>query len=139
MQLQKKGHQLLSDIDDACVLLWKSHLENDISAITQSAKLWWESGDTEEHIIKEAHRKAKNSFSKKTKKPVIHSQEELNIEIPFAPGVLFKFNMMSPPQIEIDRVFELARLQLMAFFYFITLATNIRRDKTRTRYGNFVS
>ncbi len=49
-----------------------------------------------------------------------HSQEELNFEVPFGPGATFKFNCVSPPQIDSFRLFELARMQMMAFFYFIT-------------------
>lgn len=105
----------------------KSRLENDISAITLSGKLWFGSGDEEKNIVQEAQRKAKNSISNKTNKPVIQSHEEINFQVPFALGATFKFNMVSPPQIESNRVYELARLQMMAFFYFITFNKETRR------------
>lgn len=98
----------------------KSHLENDISAITLAGRIWFDSNGSEENARHEALRKSNKSISKKTGKPVIHSQEELNFEVPFAPGVTFKFTMVSPPQIDSDRLFCLARMQMMAFFYFIT-------------------
>lgn len=98
----------------------KSYLENDISAITLAGRLWFGAGDGETSIHAEAQRKAKNSFSRKTGKPVIQSQENLGVQFQFGPGATFGVNMVSPPQLDTDRVFELARLQLMAFFYFIT-------------------
>lgn len=73
----------------------KSFLENDISAITLSGKLWFGTEDSDENTKQEAQRKAKNSISNKTRKPVIHSQEELNIEGSFAPGATFKFNLVA--------------------------------------------
>ena len=97
----------------------KSHLENDISAITLAGKLWFSSDGSEEKVRAEAQRKSK-SVSKKTGKSVLHSQEELNFEGPFPSGVTIKCSMVGPPQIEGDRLYELARLQMMAFFYFIT-------------------
>jgi hypothetical protein len=98
----------------------KSDLEDDISAITLAGKMWFDSSESEENAISEAHRKSKNSVSNKTKKTVIESHEQLKIEMLMAPGVKMTFNMTSPPQIEDERIYELSRLQLMAFFYFIT-------------------
>jgi hypothetical protein len=98
----------------------KSNLENDISAITLVGKMWFDSSDSEEKAINEAQRKSKNSVSNKTKMTVIESHEQLKIEMPMASGVKMTFNMTSPPQIEDKRIYELSRLQLMAFFYFIT-------------------
>ena len=59
----------------------KSLIEDDISAITLSGKLWFGSNGSDENIKQEAKRKAKNSTSRRTGEPVMHSQEELNIEI----------------------------------------------------------
>ena len=105
----------------------KSKLENDISAITLSGKLWFGSDNSEEKITKEANRKAKSSISKKTGRPVIQSHEELNFDVLSSLGVSLKLNMISPPQIERDRLYELARLQMMAFFYFVTFSKETKR------------
>jgi hypothetical protein len=105
----------------------KSHLENDISAITLASKVWFGSDNSETNIEQEALRKAQKSISHKTRKPVIHSHEELNFEVPFSPGATFKFNMVSPPQIASNRLYELARMQMMAFFYFITFNNETKR------------
>lgn len=105
----------------------KSHLENDISAITLAGKHWFGDTEPEEGEIKEAKRKAKNSTSGKTGKPVVASQEEINIKVPFGPGAVFKFNLIAPPQIDQERIFALARMQMMAFFYFITYNHETKR------------
>ena len=105
----------------------KSLLENDISAITLAGKHWFSPNNAEEGEIEEARRKAKNSTSRKTGRPVENSQEEINIEVPYGPGVTFKFNMFAPPQIDQERLFSLARMQMMAFFYFLTYNHETKR------------
>lgn len=98
----------------------KSELENDISAITMHPNAWGIHADNEEVLSKEAQRKGKKSYSRLTGKPVSQSKEAVNIKAPFSKEVEFNFKFNSPPQIESARVYELARMQLMAFFYFIT-------------------
>jgi len=98
----------------------KSILENDISAITQAGKHWFGNNNSGEGELEEAQRKARNSTSQRTGKPVLNSQEEIKIKVHFATGAAFTFNMVAPPQIDQERIFHLARMQMMAFFYFIT-------------------
>ncbi len=105
----------------------KSHLEDDISAITLSSKMWFGLNSQDDELTKEVTRKVKKSFSNKTGKPVLQSQEKITFEVPFAPGITFTFNMLSPPQIESERLYELARMQLMAFFYLITFNKETKR------------
>lgn len=105
----------------------KSILENDISAITQAGKHWFGANAPEEGELEEAKRKARNSTSLRTGKPVLDSQEAINIEVPFGPGGVFKFNMVAPPQMDQERIFHLARMQMMAFFYFITYNQDTKR------------
>jgi hypothetical protein len=105
----------------------KSHLEDDISAITLANKLWFNSSDEKDDVVSEAKRKAKNSFSNKTNKLVMKSQEEVNFEIPISKKVTLKFNMVSPPQIESHRLYELAHFQLMAFVYYVSFDKQKRR------------
>ncbi len=105
----------------------KSDLENDISAISMQADAWGRHALFDHILVKEAARKAQNSISRRTSKPVKDSSEEINIKGLFAPGVEFTFNLTSPPQIESERIFELARMQLMAFFYWITYNHDSKR------------
>jgi hypothetical protein len=51
----------------------------------------------------------------------------MTIKAPFGPGVEMTFNLCSPPQADSDRVFELARLQLMGFFYWITFSADTNK------------
>lgn len=113
----------------------KSELEDDISAITMHPNAWGVRDDEDRVLINEAQRKGKNSYSKLTGKPVSKSQEEINIKVPFAKGVEFNFNFTSPPQIKSARVYELAHMQIMAFFYFITF--NQESKKGRFWKGGF--
>ena len=53
-------------------------------------------------------------------KPVKDSRENLKFKMQFAPGVEITFDMIAPPQTDRERVFELARLHAMAFFYWVT-------------------
>lgn len=98
----------------------KSDLENDISAISMQTDAWGNYSSSDQVLTEEATRKARNSISRRTGKPVKDSSEKLKIKVPFTPGVEFTFNLTSPPQIENHRIYKLARLQLMAFFYWIT-------------------
>jgi hypothetical protein len=100
--------------------LAKSNLEDDISAITLTRRAWFQSQAYDEPVLLETQRKAENSISRKTRKPVKNSEEQLNLEIPFGSGGMFKFGLISPPQIESTRVYELAEAQLVAFFYCLT-------------------
>jgi len=105
----------------------KSILENDISAITLAGKHWFRPNNAGTGEIEEAKRKSKNSTSGKTGRPVARSQEEVSFEIPFGPGAVFKFNMVAPPQIDQERILALARMQMAAFFYFITYSHATKR------------
>jgi len=105
----------------------KSDLENDISAISMQADAWGRHSLPDSTLAVEAARKAQNSISRRTKKPIKDSSEKINIKETLAPGVEFTFNFVSPPQIKSDRIYELARMQLMAFFYWITYNNKTKR------------
>jgi len=103
----------------------KAGLEDDISAITLQPNLF--SMDQREAIaILEGERKSLNSVSQRTGKPVHQSNENMTIRI-HRGEVTFTFNMTSPPQIDEERVFELARLHITAFFYFLTYSEANKR------------
>lgn len=105
----------------------KSDLENDISAISMQADASGRHPLSDRALGMEATRKALNSISRKTRKPVKDSSEKIDIKGTFAPGVEFTFNLTLPPQIENYRIYELARMQLMAFFYWINYDHKTKR------------
>ena len=81
---------------------------------------WGRHAASDTTLAMEAARKARNSISRRTGKAVKDSSGKIDIKGTLAPGVEFTFNLTSPPQIESNRIYELARMQLMAFFYWIT-------------------
>jgi hypothetical protein len=95
-------------------------LEDDISAITMQADASGKHAIEDEALRQEAQRKAANCFSRRTGKTVCDSSEKIKLEMPLGPGVTVTFNMSSPPQVWEERVYELARMQLTGFFYWIT-------------------
>lgn len=98
----------------------KADLENDISAITLHPEHGKAHPDYDAATTRDAQRKAANAISRRTKKPVKDSHESIKFDMPFAPNVNINFEFSSPPQIDDDRAFELARLQLAGFFNLIT-------------------
>jgi hypothetical protein len=113
----------------------KSDLEDDLSAITLSSRIWHNHGDENDEIISEAERKAKGSHSRRTKKPVAKSQEDFTINSSFG-NVGISLQLIAPPQLDNNRLFALSLMQLMAFFYFITYD-----EKSRKGYfwvGSFI-
>ncbi|PWE30570.1 hypothetical protein DDZ14_14860 [Maritimibacter sp. 55A14] len=98
----------------------KADLENDISAITLHPEHGETHLDYDDAAKEEALRKAAKAISRRTKKPVKDSHENMKLHVPFGPNGKFSFNFTSPPQIDKDRAFELARLQLAGFFNWIT-------------------
>jgi hypothetical protein len=97
----------------------KSSLEDDISAISMQPNVHGKYPSNHHLLLAEAQRKAKHSFSKTTKKLVSESQANLKVAGTFMGGEM-KIELIAPPQIDEIRAFELARLQITAFFYFIT-------------------
>lgn len=105
----------------------KSDLEDDISAITMQPTVGGEHHDDDEILVAEAKRKGKNAFSRRTKKPVKDSHETVKVNVPLAPGANMTLTLTSAPQLDEARVYELAGMQLCAFFYFITYNPSTRK------------
>lgn len=105
----------------------KSRLEDEISAISMQPNSYGEFANQDEKLISEAVRKGKGSFSSRTGRAIINSQEKFKIETTHPSGVKFKFDLISPPQVEENRIYELARLQIMAFFYYLTYQENTNK------------
>lgn len=108
----------------------KADLENDISAITLHPEYSDMPPGYDAGTIADAQRKAKNAISRRTKKPVKDSQENIKFNMPFGGGATIGFNFTSPPQIDQNRAFELARSQLAALFFWLTY----HKDEERGRF-----
>lgn len=98
----------------------KANLENDISAITIQPDAFGRYAHSDVSAIDIAQHKSKKVISYKTKKTVGDSNEHFSLEAKFSESAKFTLNFSSPPQIDLRRVYELARLQLIGFFYWIT-------------------
>lgn len=105
----------------------KSDLEDDISAITMHHDAFGNSPSPEAAV--EADRKKAKSRSRRTGKPVGESAESMTLRTQLGNSVTMTFTFTAPPQIESDRAFELARLQMMAFFYFLTYSEQTSRGQ----------
>jgi hypothetical protein len=98
----------------------KADLENDISAITMQPDPLGRYAEKDEILISEAMRKARRSFSRRTRKLIKDSGEKITVRGQFAAGIELKFEATAGAQIESQRVYELACMQIMAFFYWLT-------------------
>lgn len=105
----------------------KSDLEDDISAITMQPDQTGQFAHDDEDAATDARRKANKASSRRTKKLVKDSQEQIDINAPWGGGASVTFKFTSPAQINQERVFELARLHLVAFFYWITFDEKTQR------------
>ncbi|TFW13369.1 HNH endonuclease [Massilia arenosa] len=97
----------------------KSDLEDDLSAITMAFHTFGLTGLTDDLLTRDAMRKGGRSFSRTTGKPVSQSKTTLNFSGK-AGAMHITGNFVAPAQLDEERVFELARLQLTGFFYFLT-------------------
>lgn len=97
----------------------KAELEDDLSAISMQPDPWGAHARDDIRLHNEAARKAKTK-SRRSGKPVKDSQEQFSISHKFG-GAEFKFSFTSAPQADDARIIELARMQVMAFFYWITI------------------
>lgn len=128
----------------------KADLENDLSAISMQPDAGGKHANSDLTLMSEAARKAEKSFSRLTGKPVKASHEKLTFKVPFAPGVAFEFNFTAAPQADSQGVYDLARLQLMGFFYWITFDRSTQKgsfwlagffpvfDTVRSDWGNAI-
>jgi hypothetical protein len=98
----------------------KAALEDDISAITMYRVAGDRARAGDQGFADDAHRKARGSRSRRTGKPVLHSGESQTVETTLGPGVRVTFRLSSPPQVDKDRIFELAGFQVAGFLYRVT-------------------
>lgn len=105
----------------------KSDLENDISAITMQPDPTGRFARPDPVLTAEARRKGLNSLSRRTRKPVGQSSEEITIKGSLGSGSTFSFTATAPPQLDESRVWELARFHVAGLFYTITYNESTRR------------
>lgn len=98
----------------------KADLENDISAITMQPDAVGRFGHSDPTGRSEAMRKAEHAYSRIAEKLVKNSHVQTKVHVSFAHNASASFGFVGPPQLDRNRVYALAQLQLMAFFYWIT-------------------
>lgn len=96
----------------------KSKLEDDLSPI--SMQLTLSKDELDEVAASDARRKAAGSISRRTGKPVADSDEVLTIAGSLGPSGRWTATFNSPPQADNSRIYSLARLHFLAFFYRLT-------------------
>lgn len=97
----------------------KADLENDISAITMQPDVAGQHVNDDDYLVDEAKRKSERAVSRKTRKPVKDSGSSLNLHSE-APGFKMTFGFIAPPQIDFERVAQLACCHVTAFFFMQT-------------------
>src|ERR1700731_3489873 len=94
----------------------KSNLEDDISAVTMQPDAFGRFAAEDPRLKAEAQRKLR-SFNRRTQKSMAKSKERLKATHEFASGVTFTFEMSAPPQVDDERIFQLARFHIQGFFF----------------------
>lgn len=117
----------------------KAQLEDDISAISlqpdAAGRYADAGGPRDDRLRREALRKGRRSVSRRTARPVGASAERLRFSVPIGQYATLKGDFTSPPQVDDERVAELALLHCRAFFYWVTY--DDRRSAGRTWCGAF--
>lgn len=103
----------------------KCHLENDISVISMLPSLRLSSDQIDPLIATEVRRKAPGAVSRRTGKPVINSEENVQLSGQFG-GASISMNFVAPPQIDDTRVCELACFHVQGFFHQMTFNSSSR-------------
>lgn len=98
----------------------KSDLENDLSALTLNFHTAGLNSMSDILAKEESLRRSGKTISRKTGKPVSESGTSVKFDGSFGSIVRLSGGFAGPPQIDDARAYELARLQMMGFFYFLT-------------------
>jgi len=98
----------------------KSDLEGDLSAITLHLHTAGLPRMNDSRAKSESLRRSHKSVSRKTGKPVSQSTVKLSFSAPLGLNGSLEGHFIGPPQLDEARIFELARLQMAGFFYFLT-------------------
>lgn len=103
----------------------KADLENDISAITMQPDATRSFASDDPRLASEASRKGRTT-NRRTGRFVEEVEKPPNITMN-APGFSVSFGFVQPAQADPERLFLLARLQLMGFFFMLTYDEGARR------------
>lgn len=98
----------------------KSDLEDDLSALTMHPDIIRGFEGMGDVIPAEAKRKLAKSQSRSTGKRIVDSSEDHTINSKPLPGLSLSASMISPPQMDEARVYELAHYHARGFFYALT-------------------
>lgn len=103
----------------------KAELEDDISAITMQPDVYGRHAVDDVRLAAEATRKARTQ-NRRTKRRVSEPTTPVVVEHHFGPAK-FTFSFQSPAQPDEQRMYELARMQLVGFFSMLTYDDVARR------------
>ena len=98
----------------------KSDLEDDIAAISLLSSLSGRFSHGDVDVIEDARRRAPKSISRRTRKPVVDSDEKLTFDVRLNSEIEMAVGLVCPPQIDEMRAFELARLHMVGLFFMQT-------------------
>lgn len=111
---------------DACNNL-KSDLEDELSALSMIPDAGQpHSAPDHERLADELARKMRGAYSRTTKKPIGDSSEELKLNAEISPGLRVTLGLASPPRFDELRVYQLALLQLRAFWSFVSYRDDLK-------------
>ena len=105
----------------------KADLEDDLSALTVQPDAFGHHATQDPLLISDSRRKALRSISRRTKKPVQDSSEQLRVGGTLGPKASIEFRLEAPPQPDPTRAFELACLQVRALIYWVSFNPETRR------------
>lgn len=111
----------------------KANLEDDISAITLYAYLFF--GGTSISEVERTHifRKLTGSMSRATSRNIIDSRVKIAVSGEIAPGASMAVDLVGLPQIERARIIRLAEMHVRAFYFWISFNED---TKFGTKPGN---
>jgi len=98
----------------------KSGFENDIAALTMQGHATGKRYHDDPRLEADASRKAVRSISRTTGRPVGESVVTDEFSFALARGTSATFRIVAPPQLDRDRVLQLANYHVTAFFFFLT-------------------
>ncbi|HEX4860413.1 MAG TPA: hypothetical protein VFV07_04195 [Rhizomicrobium sp.] len=96
----------------------KADLENDISAISMYPTLDGQFA-ADDHRLHDAARRKTRAINRRTRKSVGEPEPPIDVRGNFM-GAQITFTFRAPPQAAEERLYDLARRQIQAFFYFLT-------------------
>jgi hypothetical protein len=104
----------------------KADLENDLSAIFMQPDAFGRYAVDDPRLRADATNKALKAISRRTKKTIIDSNEEIIIRTYFDKKANISFNLTAVAQADENRILELAAYHVRGFFYLITYKSEVK-------------